>query len=106
MRGQTQPVEDRQFTEAPIQTSPRTLGEFDPCGKILPQRLFSFEACTARQGEPQSGEKALWRAFSFRRNGKAGPPPEPSEAGPVGRGLRPQARFGGQPPEGRLLGRR
>ena len=39
-RGQTQPAEDRQFTLAPVQASPRTLGEFDPCGQIRPQRLF------------------------------------------------------------------
>ena len=26
-RGQTQPAEDRQFTLAPVQASPRTLGE-------------------------------------------------------------------------------
>ena len=27
--------------------------------------FFSFGPCTARQGEPRSGERALWRVFSF-----------------------------------------
>ena len=48
VRCQTQPAEDRQFTLALVQASPRTLGEFDPRGQIPPQRLFSFGPCTAR----------------------------------------------------------
>ena len=88
VRCQAHPAEDWQVLWALVQTSPRNLGEFGPCGQIRPQRLFSFGPCTARQGEPRSGERALWRVFSFRRNRKEGPPPEPSEAGPVGRGGR------------------
>ena len=48
-RGQTQPVEGWQFTLAPVQASPRTLGEICPHGQILaPASLFSFGPCTAR----------------------------------------------------------
>ena len=87
---------------------PKSLFLFSPRGGRRSPKRQSRQGlrsgpCTARQGEPRSGERALWRAFSFSALRKEGPPPEPSEAGPVGRGLRPQARFGGQPPEGRLL---
>ena len=42
VRCQTQPAEDRQFTLAPVQASPRTLGEICPHGQILAPRLFLF----------------------------------------------------------------
>ena len=42
VRRQAHPAEDWQDSWAPVQTSPRTLGEFDPCGQIRPQRFFSF----------------------------------------------------------------
>ncbi len=41
-RGQTQPAENWQVLWAPVQTNPRILGEFDPCGQIRPRRLFLF----------------------------------------------------------------
>ena len=41
-RGQTQPAEDRQFTLAPVQASPRNLGEICPNGQILAPASFSL----------------------------------------------------------------
>ena len=42
VRCQAHPAEDWQDSWAPVQTSSRILGEFDPCGQIRPQRLFLF----------------------------------------------------------------
>ena len=47
VRCQTQPAEDRQISGHRLRRPPH-LGEFDPCGQIPPQRLFSFGPCTAR----------------------------------------------------------
>ncbi len=74
VRCQAHPAEDWQVLWALVQTSPRNLGEFDPCGQIRPQRLFSFGPCTAR--------------FLFSAQPKRGAPAGASEAGPVGRGGR------------------
>ena len=35
----------------------------------LDEKRFSFGPCTACQGEPRSGEKALWRVFFGKTNG-------------------------------------
>ena len=40
--------------------------------------------CTARQGEPQSGEKALWRVFSFSALRKGGAPAGAQRSGSGG----------------------
>ena len=71
VRRQAHPAEDWQDSWAPVQTSPRTLGEFDPCGQIRPQRFFSFP----RKGDAASlsGERALWRVFSFSARRKGAP---------------------------------
>ena len=56
VRCQTQPAEDRQFTLALVQASPRTLGEFDPRGQIPPQRLL-IGAPAGAQRSGSGGER-------------------------------------------------
>ena len=61
VRCQAHPAEEWQDLWALVQTSPRNLGEFGPCGQIRPQRLFSFGPCTARflfSAQPKRGAPA------------------------------------------------
>ena len=46
--------------------------------------FFSFGPCTARQGEPRSGERALWRVFSFSALRKGGAPAGAQRSGSGG----------------------
>ena len=68
----------------------RLLGRMARSGDRAPQAVYRkcrglrSGPCTARQGEPRSGERALWRVFSFSALRKGGAPAGAQRSGSGG----------------------
>ena len=86
--------------------NPRLSGDRAPQAVYRKCRGLRSGPCTARQGEPRSGERALWRVFSFSALRKGGAPAGAQRSGsggertaPAGAFRRPTARRAALRPE-------